>query len=169
MRWRNLKLSSHGYDVLAQHIAASMHDCASKIAAECDGIGGAEKEFPQNGFMHEMEGTKSLVQFPFQWRSACALAMHHFPFDLVPLDFLAVDFGVLLVSSDLVEDVVGVDTAGVGYVVAGVEGEAGVDVVESVGVVADGVPAAVVIGIPVPGVVAGGSGFLNGSSQVCRT
>jgi hypothetical protein len=100
--------------------------------------------------------------------------MHHFPFDLVPLDFLAVDFGVLLVSSDLVEDEVvvagvGVDTAGVGDVVAGVKGEAGVDVVESVGVVADGVPAAVVIGIPVPGVVAGGSGFLNGSSQVCST
>ena len=69
-----------------------------------------------------------------------------FAFDLLSLDFLVAALGVLFVSSD--------------WVVGGV---AGADV--------GGVPTGAAGGVEpsAAGVVAGGSGFLNGSSQVCRT
>jgi hypothetical protein len=96
----------------------------------------------------------------------------HFPFvfDLLPLALLVVDLGVLLVSPDLV--IGGVAAAGgvIGGVADDEEGEAGVAEFDSVGFVPmGGVPVAGVVEPSAAGVVDGGSGFLNGSSQVCRT
>lgn len=104
-------------------------------------------------------------------------AVRHFPFvfDLLLLDFFVADLGVLFVSPDFEGAGVVADGVG-GVVVPGVDGEemeagaprGGITAVVEVGVPV-GVAGAVVVAPSAAGVVGGVSGFLNGSSQVCRT
>lgn len=89
-----------------------------------------------------------------------------FVFDLLPLAFLVVDLAELGVAAAGV----GPGMGGVVEVVAdGVEAAGGADVESVVVVGVVGVPVADVVEPSAAGVVPGGSGFLNGSSQVCRT
>lgn len=82
------------------------------------------------------------------------------------------DLDALLVSPDLVVgEAASSEAAGVVEVAAdGEEDEPDVAEVESAGVVVvEGVPVAGVVEPSAAGVVPGASGFLKGSSQVCRT